>query len=145
MSPREIELGGVSLTVPPDWHDITGDLENPDAPYTLADPDGGVGALQFSFANHEGGAQPLPSESDLMALAREFGQQQALGTPSAETIFSESSLRGAGVSFHSGEEFIRVWYVSDGQNISQVTYVCEWGRQEAELPICEDIVRSMRF
>lgn len=145
MSPREIDLGGVTLTVPPNWHDITAELAASDAPHTLADPDGGVGALQFSFALHEGGSPPLPSGSDLLSLAREFGQQQALGLPSEEEIFSEDSLRGAGVSFHSGEDFIRVWYVSDGRSISRVTYVCAWGQHEIERPICEDIVRSMRF
>ena len=124
---------------------MTSELADPDAPYTLADPDGGIGALQLSFALYEGGSQPRPSESDLLAMARELGQQQALGTPSEEAIFSEDSLRGAGVSFHSGEDFIRVWYVSDGRSIARVTYVCEWGRHELERPTCEDIIRSLRF
>lgn len=87
----------------------------------------------------------MPSELNLLAMAQEHGEQHALDTPHDVATFSENSLRGAGVSFHSGENFIQAWYVSNGRNISQVTYVCEWGQQDRERPTCEDIVRSIRF
>lgn len=142
---REIELGGVELLVPERWYDMTGEVDSPDAPYTLADSAVDIGALQFSFAFHEEGPLPLPSEQDLLEMARELGEQQALGTPDEEATFSEGALRGAGVSFHCDEYFIRVWYVSDGKNIAKVSYTCEWGQQGIQRPTCEDIVRSMRF
>jgi hypothetical protein len=78
-------------------------------------------------------------------MVHEFAQQRELGPPSEEGTFTEGGVTGAGASFHSGEDFIRVWYVSAHGSFALVTYVCAWGRQHQELPLCERVVRSLRF
>jgi hypothetical protein len=145
MNFQSIELGGViRLNAPSSWQDITREEEGV-GPLTLADLDAGVGALQISPALYRSGLLPRPSEHELLSLVREFGQQRNLGGAEDESTFTETSLKGAGASFHSGDDFIRVWYVSDGSSFALVTYVCNWGQQGHELPICAKIVRSIRF
>jgi hypothetical protein len=145
MTSRQISLGPVQLTVPEDWADITEELEGDDKPYTVADPQDGVGALQLSLGLFQGGTLPNPSEGELRGMVLQFGEKQGLGDALDESTFSKSPLVGAGVSFHSEEDFIRVWYVSDGKNFALVTYTCAWGNQDRESSLCEDMVQSIQF
>jgi hypothetical protein len=145
MSSKKIEFDGIQLTVPDSWYDITDEIETADKPYTLAEPERGVGALQFSPAVYQGGVVPNPSEGDLRNMLLRFRQQRGLGEAFDGSTFAKKPLVGAGMSFHSGEDFIRVWYVSDGRNLALITYVCAWGKQERELALCEEIVKSLRF
>lgn len=143
MSFQSITLGGVSLSAPSSWRDISS--QEGHGTLTLADPEVGIGALQISSALYRSGPLPQPSEHELLSLVHEFGQLRDLGTPEDESTFTEASLVGAGASFHSGDDFIRVWYVSDGSSFALMTYVCSWGQQGHELPVCAKIVRSIRF
>ncbi|PVE24374.1 hypothetical protein DC522_10930 [Microvirga sp. KLBC 81] len=140
-----IELGGGEVIVPDAWYDITDEVEADDPPYTLAEPDKGIGALQLSIALYQGGVAPAPSQDDLRNMALRFGEQRGLDEAFEEQVFMNESLRGAAMSFRWEEDFIRIWYVSDGRSIAFVTYVCEWGEQNRELSTCEDIVKSLRF
>ncbi|WP_243367836.1 hypothetical protein [Microvirga solisilvae] len=141
---KRIAFGGIEVTVPPPWHDITDEVEVDNAPYTLADSEG-VGALQFSIALYEGGAVPDPSQEKLRDMALKFGEDRNLGDPFEESLFTHEALRGAGMNYQWGDDFIRVWYVSDGRSFAFVTYCCEWEHQRREVSLCEDIVKSLRF
>ncbi|WP_224247234.1 hypothetical protein [Hyalangium gracile] len=145
MTSRQIRLGPVQLKVPQDWADITDELEGDDKPYTVADPQEGVGALQLSTGLFQGGVVPHPSESDLRAMVLRFGEERGLGDALDETRFTKNSLMGAGMSFHEGEDLIRVWCVSDGKNFALVTYTCAWADREREAALCEEIVESLQF
>src|SRR5438067_12534775 len=113
----QIEVGG-------DWGDITDSLDSANSPFTVAKRDG-VGALQFTAALYKSGPLPCPSKDDLLAMAVEFGQKRILGEPFDVKTFDDK-LVGAGTSYHSEDDFIRVWYVSDGKNIMFATYVSDW-------------------
>lgn len=145
MTLRQITLGPVQLTVPEDWADITDELEGDDNPYTVADPQDGVGALQLSLGLFQGGKMPNPSERELRDMVLRFGEEQGLGNALDDSTFTKGDLVGAGMSFHSGEDFIRAWYVSDGKNFALLTYTCTWGEQERETSLCEEIVQSLQF
>jgi hypothetical protein len=41
-------------------------------------------------------------------------------------------LLGVAASFHAGDDFIRVWYLSNGQSVLLVSYVCSWESREVE-------------
>ena len=142
--PRLLDLGAFSISVADGWEDITATLDDADAPLTVADPISGVGALQFSPAIYKGGRSPRVRPADLTAFLDEFASGHGLGAP-----FDRSSDSGAvaveGASFRSGEDLIRAWYVSDGENVMLVTYVCEWGEREREASQREMAVRSIRF
>ena len=142
MTRRELSFGGIALNrVPGGWNEVT-DLED-GAPFTLAKPDG-VGALQFSPAVYKGGRVPSPSVDDLLEMVTEFGVQHDLGDAFGYGT-DDATIRLAGANYHDGEDFIRVWYVSDGKSFVLVTYVCQWGLERKEIDECEEIVRSVRF
>jgi hypothetical protein len=145
MTSQLISLGPVQLTVPEDWADITHELEGTDNPYTVADPQDGVGALQLSFGLFQGGKVPDPSEKELRTMVLRFGEERGMGDALDESTFSKGPLAGAGMSFHTGEDFMRVWFVSDGKNFALVTYTCAWDAQEREVSLCEEIVQSLQF
>src|SRR5262245_14385368 len=121
---HRLTFPGFEIEAGVDWNDITHTLDSPERPFTVAKQDG-VGALQFSPALYRGGPLPMPTKDDLLSMAIEFGQYRGLGE-AFDTDGVEGPLAGAGASYHSEGDFIRVWYVSDKRSIMLATYVCEW-------------------
>lgn len=144
MKARRIQFPGFSLSAYENWVDITDSLHDDNAPCTVAKPEHGVGALQFSPALYRHGPVPSPSIVDLAAMITEFARSHELAEPFAKSTFSEA-VAGAGASYRVGDEFIRVWYLSDGKNIMLVTYVCDWDRRHQEAEEAEGVVRSVEF
>jgi len=125
------------------WYDVTHEVEADDPPLTFTRPDG-VGAFQFSTALYRGGLVPGASAAVLLSMLREFASARGLGEPT-DIVTEDSDLRLAAASFHWQDDFVRVWCLSDGSSFAQVTYTCAWGEQAAELPDCEQMLRTLRF
>ena len=125
------------------WLDTTHELDVPNPPWTFTRPDG-VGAFQFSVSRYVSGPLPNPSASVLLSMLREFAVSRELGEP-ANIVTEDGDLRLAGASFRTGDDFIRVWYVSDGYSFAKITYTCACGVEQAELSDCEQMVRTLRF
>jgi hypothetical protein len=125
------------------WCDITDEIEADGVPWTLAKPDG-VGAFQFSAATYKSGRIPNATPQHLLSLLRDFASSQELGE-SADIVTDDGDPRIAAGSFRHGDDFVRAWYASDGRSFAKVTYTCLWGQQQAELPDCERMIRSLRF
>lgn len=140
----KIACPGFTVNVPYRWRDVTESLEQSNCPFTLSNPDDGVGALQFSPAIYQSGPIPSPTTDDLAAMLWEFAVTQGLGSSIANHVFS-NGLIGASASFHTDDDFIAVWYVSDGTSMMLVTYVCAWDKKHVEADAREAIVRSIRF
>ena len=132
-----------AVQVPRGWGDITDTVEADNPPYTLAHRDG-VGALQFSVALHTGGKVTNPSPADLWGMVEQFGEAQGLAEPT-DVVTELGPPRLAAATFPGGENFLRVWQVSDGRNFAFVTYTCAAEDAGPELPVCERIVRSITF
>jgi hypothetical protein len=144
MMSRMLTYEGFSISVAEGWDDITSTLEDPDAPLTVANPDSGVGALQFTPALYKSGAVPQVGSEELGELLDDFASKQGLGEPFDRLSYSgEIAIEGA--SFHSDDDLIRVWYVSDTQSVMLATYVCDWKEREREAAEREMTVRSIRF
>jgi len=77
-------------------------------------------------------------------MVASFAQGGGLGAP-REVAVEAVPLRLAAGSFTWGEDFLRVWQVSDGRNFAMVTYTCESGQERRELDECERIVRAIEF
>lgn len=135
--------GPVEIEADFDWKDVTHEIEEENAPFTLA-RDNGVGALQFSTAAYRGGSLPEISTMTLRKLLADFAESRELGRGS-ETYEQEAPVRICGQSFSFGANFVRVWYCSNGRNLVLITYTCERGLESEELPDCERIVRAVRF
>jgi hypothetical protein len=125
------------------WCDITDEVQATNPPWTLAKPEG-VGAFQFSTATYQSGTIPNPSPQLLLSMLRDFANSHGLGE-AADIVTENGALRLAAASFHHGDDFTRVWYVSDGRSFAKVTYTCTWDKQHAELPECEQMLRTLRF
>jgi len=138
-----IMFDSFSVVALPCWEDISGSVESDERCFTLARGDG-IGALQFSVARYTEGLVPDPSPHDLSEMVAAFAEARGLGAP-REVIVESVPLRLAAGSFALGEDFLRVWQVSDGRNFAFVTYTCESGQQHRELGECERIVRSLLF
>lgn len=140
---RRIEFGGIAVSTPDSWQDISDQSETSDAVFTLARDDG-QGALQFSMAFYERGPIPNPSVADLTRMVQRFGEQRQLGE-GFDSQEQDGACRIAATSYRWEDRFLRVWYVSDGRNFAFISYNADWGAQDGELPDCEEIVRSVRF
>lgn len=143
MNGARFSLGGITITAPPGWEDVTDSVEGIDKPFTLGRKDG-VGALQFSPALHRCGPKPSPSGAVLRQMARTFAANNCAATPFDEGAFDGRLALGV-VSCRDGDDFIRVWYASDGSSIVLVTYVSAWADREVEILEAESIVRSVTF
>lgn len=51
----------------------------------------------------------------------------------------------AATTFSQDEATIRVWYISDGQNIAKFTYTSEGPIVPAELEVRERVIRTVRW
>jgi hypothetical protein len=141
---RVLQCNGFNVTVAEGWDDITATLDDVDAPLTVADPASGVGALQFSPAIYRRGLVPQVGLQVLSELLDEFASNQGLDDPFDRSTYpGEVAIEGA--SFHAGDDFIRVWYASDGKNVMLVTYVCDWDHRDQEASERELTVRSIQF
>ena len=144
MSAKTISFRSFSVVVPERWEDITSSLHSDSTVLTIADPHSGVGAIQFSPAVYTGGPSPNVSIEVLSGLFEEFlkGQQYS-------ERFDNTSRPGViatvGASLRDDNDFIRIWYLSDGNNVLLVSYVCEWNSRHFETQTREDIVESIEF
>jgi hypothetical protein len=138
------QFSNFAVDLPPGWGDITDHVEADNTPATVARDDG-VGALQFSIGLYESGPRPLGSVEELQELLHGFAQSRGLTSPN-DTV-RENSPRGlVAASFEPGDDFLRVWYISEGGNFAFVTYTSDRANFDPrELSEVEKIVRSLIF
>lgn len=135
------DCDGFTLELPDGWLNTT---EGSSAPFTLSKPDG-VGALQFTVGLWRSGEVPSPDSSSLHEMLIRFAQRHTVGK-AIDLCLEESPIPLAAASYSLDEEtFLRAWFLSDGTSFAQVTYVCSKCAGEAEVPECENIVRSISF
>jgi len=145
MMNMRVSIAEVTVDLPEGWFDVTDEL--PDSgPITLARSEG-VGAIQFSIAKYREGPQPAIDIAALQSLLLAFGDSRGLGSPAN---VSKGQGRNCFVSgdFGSTEEFVRVWYVSDGQDVALVTYVTQQPKNKAtveELRDAQVLIESLAF
>jgi hypothetical protein len=137
------KIGNLQIAAPPGWLDVTNETGEVNAPFTLARSDG-VGAIQFSTAEYKSGRLPMITGDSLQELMEDFVRLHEVGRGFAAQSRTQPLLSYA-QSFEVGSKFLRVWYCSNGRDVALVTYVCERGAEQTELPDCETIVRNLEF
>ncbi len=123
MTRELVDFAGLRIALREGWCDITDDLPE-GTPPTLAKTDDGIGALQFSTARYRAGDRPTIGQDVLTDLLEEFADSRGLGQPSNLAARVEKPIWVAG-DFPSATEFIRVWYLSNGNDVVLITYVTE--------------------
>ena len=140
-----IGFAGVSLILPNEWCDVSQDLPS-DTPPTLAKAEG-VGALQFSTAKYKKGALPNIQYEDLWEFLRQLADSEGLGKP-RETSQSRGVHPFVSGTFSSKGNLFRVWYISNGRDVTLVSYVAsetESEKAKQEVAEAETIVASLDF
>ncbi|WP_254507517.1 hypothetical protein [Anatilimnocola floriformis] len=140
---KNFDFPNFVLETPEDWFDVTADLDPGSPPTFMADD--GLGELQVSIEKIPGGKGVQFTPEQLRGMLNEFAKGHDLGSPnnlsSAET---PRSLLAA--NFVWNDDFLRVWYVSEPDQLAFITYTCEKNATFAnELQIVETIIRSLRF
>ena len=142
-SQNEFVVGNLIVTTPSDWLDVTEGIGSDETPFTLARNDG-VGALQFSVGTYESGTAPDITLESLRTLLDDFAFSRELGKAFDEVRY-ESPVLVMGRSYRTGNNFVRVWYCSNGKDIALVTYTCENRFEGIELKDCNEILAKIRF
>ncbi len=132
-----------TLDLPVGWSEITAELPG-EAPPTVAKSDG-VGALQFSQAEFEGGPPPRLDPGDLLEIVRGIAHGADDSIAFDERAATAGPLHLGAVSLALDGHFVRVWGVSDGRGIVVATYTCGWADRERELDECTRVVESIRI
>jgi uncharacterized membrane protein len=81
---------------------------------------------------------------DLDGLRNDFSEKKELGRAFDE-LRSNGLLRVSGGSYWTAEDYVRVWYCSDGRNVSLITYLADRGKEGNEPNECDEIVSELRF
>ncbi len=139
---RRLSFGGVEVEVPDSWSDITNSLPK-GSPFTLT---GGQGALQFSIARYQAGVEPSLRLATLRELLDLFASQNGLGQPAGSgSRLAHPSLVWS--DYRSKGDFIRTWLLSNGRDITMITFVADESAQlqERELAEAQLVVESLSF
>lgn len=141
-----VSFSGVSLDLPPQWFDVSDDLPA-GSPPTLSKGAAAVGALQFSIGRYKSGPVPSIGLPELGRMLHEFFGAKNLGAPIDVRSWNEGAVGTSG-DHRTDDEFIRVWYISEGSNIALITFTCMEANSPSlteELGEADRIARSVRF
>jgi hypothetical protein len=139
-----VQLSNFSFDVPDDWCDITPE-DDESYPFTIA-REGGVGAIQFSFALWVGGKKPAIGAEKLHEMFARFCETQAL--PIECRSFNSAAGSAIGGSCITPEALSGAWYVSDGVNVALITFTSMDAADPesmSELVVAEGVVSSATF
>ncbi len=135
---------GTQLSLPAGWVDSSDDAGNSDRLLTLTKPDG-VGAFQMSFGQYVSGKLPNIRLDDLRDLLAEFAATRRLGPEQGPAAGGHGGMVWCRADYHRGDDFIRVWYISDSKSVILATYVCDRQYKDIEVDDCDRIVESVKF
>ena len=133
-----------SIETPDHWFDVTAELEAEAPPPTFMAEDG-HGELQVSIEKLTGGKGVQFNSEQLRGMLKEFAQGHDLGSPNNLSSL-ESPRSQLAANFIWNDDFLRVWYLSEPDQLAFITYTCEKNTPFAsELQEVETIVRSLKF
>jgi hypothetical protein len=122
---------------------------------TYSDPSGaapvrllpahGFGELLVSRPALHPDEQPGADAVELESLAREWGLRRGIDEPLSVSTEVREGSAGASASYRLGDEFIQLWFVSNGSSMLKVSYVCPWSERDRDRAAREALVGSLRF
>ena len=139
----------LKIWLPDDWATI----ENPDGPLTMSwqDPDA-KGAFQLSTAEYRGGAEPRPSETDLIKLAVGFGEQHNWGELTSSSsgkcamgVFGAAAFRRRKSMPAAAPEHCQVWFLSNGLDFVFATFIAMQMPDDREVAAAQRIAEGIDF
>lgn len=140
-------FGGFSAVVPEGWKagrdEVTYSEAGEHAPMRFRSP-GRRGTLRVNVPWLDADEQPGADPDELEALAREWGLRRGLDEPLACAAEVVGGLGRAAASYRLGEDFVEVWFVSDGSALIKASYVCRWEDREIDRAARTALAGSLR-
>jgi hypothetical protein len=137
---------GFSIALPAGWSDVLDEAtySDPDQlPPTTFSGQAGIGTLHVAVPLFEDapGAHPDVVHSMVLEWGRRRGRPQPLSTS------KDSDARGgsATATYRIADDFVQIWFLSNGRAVIQVSYVCPWESREIEREARDAVVASLRF
>ena len=141
---KEIAFPKFTVQAPEEWFDVTAELEGDSPPTTLAAEEG-LGAVQVSIEQLPGEKGVQFTVEQLRGMLKGFAEGHELDSPN-NIATSETPRPQLAANFIWNGEFLRVWYLTEPDQLAFITYTCEKNAAFAnELQQVEEIVRSLRF
>ena len=138
---------GFTAVVPEGWKasrdGVTYSEAGLHAPMRFASP-GRRGVLRVSVPWLDADDQPGADPDELDSLAREWGLRRGIDDPlTCQTELREGLARAA-ASYRIGEDFVEVWFISDGTTLIKASYVCKWEDRDLDRGPRAALVGSLR-
>ncbi|HMY14701.1 MAG TPA: hypothetical protein PKA58_00160 [Polyangium sp.] len=141
-----LDLDGFSLDLPPCWsglEDVTYSDPTTLPPVALA-AEGGLGRLMVAEMLFEDDEEPGTDTGAVEALAVAWGKRRRVQPLELQPMDCPDGTAATATYFVRGC-FVQVWFLSNGERVVQVSYVCPWEQRTAERNDREKIVRSLRW
>ena len=139
-----VEFHELQFDLPPDWEDITDDLDDKWPP-TLSRRSG-VGALQFSIARYKSGKLADIGIGDLRKIGANFCAD--LPQKFREPVENVGRINTVEHVSDGEEELIAVWHLSNGRDVVMATYTSLTPKDPKtgyELNEARQLVESIEF
>lgn len=138
---------GFSAMLPEGWKqsrdEVTYSEAGEHAPMRFTSP-ARRGVLRVSVPWLDPDEQPGADPDELEGLAREWGLRRGIEEPLSCATELREGLAQAAASYRIGDDFVAVWFLSDGATLIKASYVCRWDEREVDRPAREAIVGSLR-
>jgi len=143
-----VAFAGFSLELPEGWNEALedGTYSDPDepVPFTFTSSRD-VGTLRITLPQFDEDTQPGATIDDVEELAFDWGDARGLGAPLAASSRAEEHAAIASAVYRVGDDFVQVWFVSNGALLLAATYACGWALRYEESSEREALVDSLRF
>jgi hypothetical protein len=140
---------GFSAVVPEGWRADVGEATYSDPgspqPTRFARGHGGGGELLVSVPLVDADEQPGADPDELSSLARAWGMRRGMDEPLGASGRLADGVATASATYRIGDDLVEVWYLSDGASLIEASYVCPWASRDADRPVREALVGSIRF
>lgn len=135
---------GLAFQCPQHWDDITDEVDGDDVPITIADFESGVGALQFTIALYKEGELPQLDESLIREMLLDYAGELGLGT-AVDVSPHTGKLEGIKATYQINDDFLVLWFLTNGTSLIMATYNCEWTNRNVEYSVVEEIMSTVEI
>ena len=139
---------GFSLKLPDGWSDAVDDAtfsDTGDLPPVRFSATIGAGSLLVGAHVVHPDEPACEGEAELEELARDWGRRRGQPAPLAWATKARPDGAIATAIYRLAEDFVQLWYLSNGRTLVHASYVCPWERREEEALARDAIATSLRF
>lgn len=139
---------GFSIDLPNGWSEALDEATYSDTnelpPHAFC-TERGPGTFYVALPALEPEEVPAADPAELAALARDWGARRGVDAPLRVAGAAHPAGAVGSADFRVGDDFVAVWFLSDGEGVLCASYVCPWPERDAERDAREHIAASLLF